>query len=139
MQVLDIEVQRSRTAIARMMAQVVAVNHVAVGIETVRERRVTFQSRSAPDISLPALTHMIVFIDCWIFPEQDEHIGMTPVTKGKACVLSDVLVYRGEPAFRTFPGVEIALKLIGPERAIASSEEKIRSAHGSLEARFRRD
>src|SRR6267143_2862675 len=80
---LEIQVQISRSPVPRVMAQVVAVNLVPVGVQTVGEGEIP-PMVGASDGGLPALADVVVFINRGIATEQDKLIGVAPVTKSQA-------------------------------------------------------
>src|SRR5882762_1052460 len=90
LEALEIQVQISRFPVPRVMAQVVAVNLVPVGVQTVGEGEIS-PMVGASDRGLPALADVVVFIDRGIVTEQDKFIGVAPVAKSQARIFMDGL------------------------------------------------
>jgi len=136
MKELNIQIDVPCPSVAGMVTKVLAVDLVAVGVEAVVKPRVIPESGSPPHGSLPALAHMVVFVNCGIVPEQDKFVGMATVTKGHAGVCSQILADGGKPAFGAFPGRKIAIELISSEGTIASCKEKVGFTKLTLEPGF---
>jgi len=72
--------------------------------------------------SLPALAHMVVFVNCGIVPEQDKFVGMATVTKGHAGFVRRSWRMEANQLL-VLPRKKIAIELISSEGTIASCKE----------------
>src|SRR5690348_2051912 len=83
--------------------------------------------------SLPTLVDVVVLVNGRIIAEKDELVGVPTISECGSRTLAEVLLRRGEPSFRSFPGGKVAVELVGAERAITASEDHIGLSKSSVE------
>src|SRR5581483_195849 len=116
---MQVEIEIARTLIARMRAQVVAVNSIAVEFKAVEERSSLADGFAPAQNRLPALVDVIVGVVSGICAQQDEVVGVTAIAKGSLGVSANLLARRGEPALGALPRVIRPIELISPKGAVA--------------------
>jgi hypothetical protein len=91
-------------------------------LTAIEQRRVLPQWLRQPKRSLPAPVNVVVFVDRGVVTEQDEFVCMSAISEVEFSLASQVLLGSSEPRLRTFPRIEVPVKLVGTERFVSKSE-----------------
>src|SRR6185437_11918808 len=129
-----VQIQIGGAALARVPAQVIAVDAVAKELSAIEQAVVVAQPGALAHGRLPALGGVVVFVDRRLIAQQDKFVGMPAVGKLHIGVPTELLLGGRKPSFGALPGIEVSIELVGPERAVAQSEKQGAVAPGTRNA-----
>jgi hypothetical protein len=86
-----------------------------------------------PQVRLPTLINVIVFVNRRIVAQQNESVGVSPEAKVKFRALSQILFQARKPRLRSLPGIKRPIKLISAERLVTVPKHEQGMPGGTLQ------
>src|SRR5271167_324077 len=120
-----------------MLAEIAAVDLVAVGLEAVGERAVAGEIVFAAQGSVPVGGDVVVLIDAGLSVVENEEVGVAEVAEIRGGPLPKLLLEGGEPALGALPGVVGAVEVVSPVGAVAAGKEQVGGAEAGVDPGLR--
>src|SRR6185312_7439726 len=98
-----------------MVSQVVAVDGIAVKVESIIKPIFGTKRGTTPYYSLPTRGDVIIGVNRRIVAKQDEVVRMASIRIPGVCLRSQALPNGCKPSFCAFPGRIVAIEIIGSE------------------------